>query len=159
MRIGNGAAEQLQLDIYGELINSVGFFNKFGSPIHHDDWMNLTQVVEWVCDNWDQADEGIWEVRGGRQDFVYSRLMSWVALERALRIAMQRGLPGDIVRSAPASPATRRTCRRCQNGATTGNWANPTWWCRWRLLTRCRRRARMCIGISSFRFRWLKGDT
>ena len=98
MRIGNGAAEQLQLDIYGELINSVGFFNKFGSPIHHDDWMNLTQVVEWVCDNWDQADEGIWEVRGGRQDFVYSRLMSWVALERALRIAMQRGLPGDIVR-------------------------------------------------------------
>ena len=98
VRIGNGAAEQLQLDIYGELINSVGFFNKFGSPIHHDDWMNLTQVVEWVCDNWDQADEGIWEVRGGRQDFVYSRLMSWVALERALRIAMQRGLPGDIVR-------------------------------------------------------------
>jgi GH15 family glucan-1,4-alpha-glucosidase len=98
VRIGNGAAEQLQLDIYGELINSVGFFNKFGAPIHHDDWMNLTRVVEWICDNWDQADEGIWEVRGGRQNFTYSRLMSWVALERAIRIATQRGLPGDIVK-------------------------------------------------------------
>jgi GH15 family glucan-1,4-alpha-glucosidase len=98
VRIGNGAAEQLQLDIYGELINSVGFFNKFGAPIHHDAWMDLTRVVEWVCDNWDQADEGIWEVRGGRQHFTYSRLMSWVALERAIRIAAQRGLPGDIIK-------------------------------------------------------------
>jgi GH15 family glucan-1,4-alpha-glucosidase len=96
VRIGNGAAEQLQLDIYGELINSVGFFNKFGSPIHHDAWMDLTRVVEWVCDNWDQADEGIWEVRGGRQNFTYSRLMSWVALERAIRVALQRGLPSDL---------------------------------------------------------------
>ena len=96
VRIGNGAAEQLQLDIYGELINSVGFFNKFGSPIHHDAWMDLTRVVEWVCENWDQADEGIWEVRGGRQNFTYSRLMSWVALERAIRVALQRGLPSDL---------------------------------------------------------------
>jgi GH15 family glucan-1,4-alpha-glucosidase len=96
VRIGNGAAEQLQLDIYGELINSVGYFNKFGSPIHHDAWMDLTRVVEWVCDNWDQADEGIWEVRGGRQHFTYSRLMSWVALERAVRVALQRGLPADL---------------------------------------------------------------
>ena len=98
VRIGNGAAQQLQLDIYGELINSVGFFNKFGSPIHHDAWMDLTRVVDWVCDNWDQADEGIWEVRGGRQKFTYSRLMSWVALERAMRIALNRGLPADILR-------------------------------------------------------------
>jgi GH15 family glucan-1,4-alpha-glucosidase len=98
VRIGNGAATQLQLDIYGELINSVGFFNKFGSPIHHDAWMDLTRVVEWVCENWDQADEGIWEVRGGRQNFTYSRLMSWVALERAIRIALQRGLPADLAK-------------------------------------------------------------
>jgi GH15 family glucan-1,4-alpha-glucosidase len=98
VRIGNGAATQLQLDIYGELINSVYVYNKFGSPIFHDAWMDLTRIVEWVCDNWDQADEGIWEVRSGRQNFTYSRLMSWVALERALRIAGQRGLPGDIRR-------------------------------------------------------------
>ena len=95
VRIGNGAATQLQLDIYGELIDSVYLFNKYGSPISHDSWMDLTKVVEWVCENWDQADEGIWEVRGGRQDFTYSRLMSWVALERAIRIATQRGLPAN----------------------------------------------------------------
>ena len=98
VRIGNGAATQLQLDIYGELIDSVYLFNKYGEPIHHDAWMDLTRVVEWVCDNWDQADEGVWEVRGGRQDFTYSRLMSWVALERAIRVATFRGLPADIRR-------------------------------------------------------------
>ena len=96
VRIGNGAAEQLQLDIYGELIDSVYLFNKYGSPIHHDAWMDLTRVVEWVCENWDQADEGVWEVRGGRQNFTYSRLMCWVALERAIRIATARGLPGEM---------------------------------------------------------------
>jgi GH15 family glucan-1,4-alpha-glucosidase len=98
VRIGNGAAEQLQLDIYGELIDSVYLSNKYATPIHHDAWMDLTRVVEWVCENWDQADEGIWEVRGGRQNFTYSRLMSWVALERAVRVALQRGLPGDLAK-------------------------------------------------------------
>jgi GH15 family glucan-1,4-alpha-glucosidase len=95
VRIGNGAADQLQLDIYGELIDSVYLFNKYAAPISHDSWMDLTKVVEWVCGNWDQADEGIWEVRGGRQNFTYSRVMSWVALERAIRIATQRGLPAN----------------------------------------------------------------
>ena len=98
VRIGNGAADQLQLDIYGELIDSVYFYNKHGSPIHHDAWTDLTRLVDWVCENWDQADEGIWEVRSGRQHFTYSRLMSWVAIERAVRVALQRGLPADIVR-------------------------------------------------------------
>jgi GH15 family glucan-1,4-alpha-glucosidase len=98
VRIGNGAATQLQLDIYGELIDSVYLANKHGEPIYHDAWMDLTRIVDWVCENWDQADEGIWEVRGGRQNFTYSRLMSWVALERAIRIATQRGLPADIVK-------------------------------------------------------------
>ena len=96
VRIGNGAATQLQLDIYGELIDSVYLFNKYGTPISHDSWMDLTRVVEWVCENWDQADEGIWEVRGGRQHFTYSRLMSWVALERAIKIAGTRGLPANL---------------------------------------------------------------
>jgi pentatricopeptide repeat protein len=100
VRIGNGAAEQLQLDIYGELIDSVYLYNKYGQPISHDAWEQLAQIVEWVCGNWDQADEGIWEVRGGRKQFTYSRLMSWVAVERAIRMATQRGLPGDTVRWA-----------------------------------------------------------
>ena len=98
VRIGNAAADQLQLDIYGELIDSVYLYNKYGTPIYHEAWGDLCRIVDWVCDNWDQADEGIWETRGGRQDFTYSRLMSWVAIERAVRVARQRGLPADLVR-------------------------------------------------------------
>jgi GH15 family glucan-1,4-alpha-glucosidase len=98
VRIGNGAADQLQLDIYGELMDSVYLYNKHGTPLYHDAWVHLARIVEWVCENWDQADEGIWETRGGRQRFTYSRLMSWVAVERAVRVARQRGLPGDIYR-------------------------------------------------------------
>jgi GH15 family glucan-1,4-alpha-glucosidase len=105
VRIGNGAATQLQLDIYGELIDSVYLYNKYGRPIYHDGWQALSRVVEWVCDHWDQADEGVWEVRGGRQDFTYSRLQCWVAIERAIRIALQRGLPADIVRWSAARDA------------------------------------------------------
>ena len=98
VRIGNGAADQLQLDIYGELIDSVYLYNKYGAPIGWESWEQLHRVVEWVCENWDQADEGIWETRGGRKDFTYSRLMCWVAVERAVRMANQRGLPADIVK-------------------------------------------------------------
>jgi GH15 family glucan-1,4-alpha-glucosidase len=97
VRVGNGAADQLQLDIYGELIDSVYLYNKYGTPIYSDAWDDLQRIVEWVCDNWDQADEGVWEVRGGRQKFTYSRLMCWVAIERAVRVARQRGLPANLV--------------------------------------------------------------
>ena len=97
---GSGTAppNQLQLDIYGELIDSVYLYNKHATPISHGAWTDLARIVEWVCENWDQADEGIWETRGGRQHFTYSRLMSWVAVERAIRMARQRGLPADLVR-------------------------------------------------------------
>ena len=97
VRIGNGAAKQLQLDIYGELIDSAYLYNKYGEPLYHDTWVDLSRLVDWVCENWDQADEGIWETRGGRKDFTFSRLMSWVAIERAVRVARQRGLPADLV--------------------------------------------------------------
>jgi GH15 family glucan-1,4-alpha-glucosidase len=105
VRIGNAAADQLQLDIYGELIDSVYIYNNHANPIAHMSWMELTRIVDWVCENWDQADEGIWEVRGGRQHFTYSRLMSWVAIERAIRIAMQRGLPSNLDRWRQARDA------------------------------------------------------
>ncbi len=98
VRIGNDAAGQVQLDIYGELIDSVYLFNKYGRPIYHEAWEDLRRMVEWVCLNWDQADEGIWETRGGRKDFTFSRLMCWVAVERAIRMARQRGLPADLPR-------------------------------------------------------------
>ncbi|MDQ5832015.1 MAG: glycoside hydrolase family 15 protein [Actinomycetota bacterium] len=96
VRIGNGAAEQLQLDIYGELIDSVYFYSRHGSPIDHDSWVDLCRVIDWICENWDQADEGIWEERGGRKHYTYSRLMSWVGLERAVKMALDRGLPADL---------------------------------------------------------------
>jgi GH15 family glucan-1,4-alpha-glucosidase len=98
VRIGNAASRQQQLDIYGELIDSVYLYNKYGSPLFARDWDDLTRMVDWLCDHWDQADEGIWEIRGGRQHFTYSRLMSWVAIERGMRVARQRGLPADLVR-------------------------------------------------------------
>jgi GH15 family glucan-1,4-alpha-glucosidase len=98
VRIGNGAADQLQLDIYGELIDSIYLYNKYGAPISAGTWDDVRRLVEWACGHWDQADEGIWETRGGRKDFTLSRLMCWVAVERAIRIARQRGLPADLFR-------------------------------------------------------------
>jgi GH15 family glucan-1,4-alpha-glucosidase len=96
VRIGNNAATQLQPDVYGELMDSVYLCNKNGLPLYHDGWMELTRNLEWLIEHWDQPDEGIWETRGGRHNYTYSRLMSWVAVERAIRIARQRGLPADI---------------------------------------------------------------
>jgi GH15 family glucan-1,4-alpha-glucosidase len=95
VRVGNDAATQLQLDIYGELVDSIYLYDKHATPISHGTWSHLQRMVDWVCDNWDQADEGIWETRGGRQQFTYSRLQSWVAVERTLRMAAARGLPTD----------------------------------------------------------------
>jgi GH15 family glucan-1,4-alpha-glucosidase len=98
VRIGNGAAHQLQLDIYGEIIDAVYLIDRRGTRIPYDAWIALAEVVEWVCENWDQPDEGVWETRGGRKRFTYSRVMCWVALDRAVRIARERSLPADIVR-------------------------------------------------------------
>ena len=95
VRIGNGAANQLQMDIYGELMDSVYLYNKYRSPISYDFWRHLQRLVDFVCDHWEQPDEGIWEVRGGRQHFVYSKLMCWVALDRGLRLADKRSFPAD----------------------------------------------------------------
>ena len=95
VRIGNGAYSQLQLDIYGELMDAMYLFNKHAHPVGHEAWLTISRLVGWVCDNWQRKDEGIWEVRGGRQEFVYSKLMCWVALDRALRIAEKRSFPAD----------------------------------------------------------------
>jgi GH15 family glucan-1,4-alpha-glucosidase len=96
VRVGNAAVEQLQLDIYGELIDSVYLFNKYGDGISSDAWADVTRVVDWVCQNWDREDAGMWETRAGEQAHTTSRLMCWVAIERTIRMARQRGLPGDI---------------------------------------------------------------
>ncbi|MFJ4468456.1 glycoside hydrolase family 15 protein [Streptomyces sp. NPDC089424] len=98
VRIGNAAADQLQLDIYGALIDSIYLYDKWAQPISSAQWDDVCALVDWVCENWDQPDEGVWETRGGRKNFLYSRLMCWVAIERAIRMATRRGLPADIVR-------------------------------------------------------------
>jgi GH15 family glucan-1,4-alpha-glucosidase len=95
VRVGNDAYQQLQLDIYGELMDSVYLYNKYGSPISYDLWVQLRKLVNWVADNWRKPDEGIWEVRGDERHFVYSKLMCWVALDRGLRLADKRSFPAD----------------------------------------------------------------
>ena len=98
VRIGNAAYDQLQLDIYGELMDSVYLFDRYGAPISHDLWANLKRLIDWVCDNWQLPDEGIWEVRGGRKEFLYSRLMCWVAIDRGIRLAQSRSFPAPLSR-------------------------------------------------------------
>ena len=95
VRIGNGAVDQLQLDIYGALMDAVYLYNKYGAPIASDLWTSLRRMLDWLCHNWRTPDKGIWEVRSGAKPFVYSNMMCWVALDRAIRIAAKRGLPGD----------------------------------------------------------------
>ncbi|UBU09013.1 glycoside hydrolase family 15 protein [Nonomuraea gerenzanensis] len=112
VRIGNAAVDQLQLDIYGALIDSVYLYNKWGTPISSRRWEELCTLVDWVCEHWNQPDEGVWETRGGRKTFTYSRLMCWVAIERAMRVALQRGLPADIPRWRESRDAIYRDIMR-----------------------------------------------
>ena len=98
VRIGNAAYTHLQLDIYGELMDSVYLYDKYGSPISHDGWANVRRLIDWVCEHWREPDEGIWEVRGGRREFLYSRVMCWVAVDRAIRLAGKRSFPAPLAR-------------------------------------------------------------
>ena len=95
VRVGNDAYGQLQLDIYGELMDSVYLYNKHVEPISYDFWKDLEKQIEWLSNNWNQPDDGIWEVRGGRESFLYSRLSCWVAIDRAMKIAEARSFPRD----------------------------------------------------------------
>ena len=96
VRIGNAAYRQLQLDIYGEMMDSIYLANKYGDPISYEGWKNVQRILEWLGRNWRRPDEGIWEVRGGAKEFMHSRLMCWVAFDRALRLAQKRSLSGPL---------------------------------------------------------------
>lgn len=98
VRIGNAAYRHLQLDIYGELMDSVYLYDKYGSPLGHDAWMGVVRLVEWMSNHWREKDESIWEVRGGRREFLYSRVMCWVAIDRAIRLANRRSFPAPLLR-------------------------------------------------------------
>ena len=97
VRIGNSAVGQRQIDVYGELMDSVYLFNR-EVPISYDLWTGLCRRLDWLAAHWKEPDEGIWEIRGPRQRFTYSALMTWVAYDRAGRLARDRGLPAPIER-------------------------------------------------------------
>jgi GH15 family glucan-1,4-alpha-glucosidase len=96
VRIGNAAFNQLQLDIYGALMDAVYLYDKHGEPIAHDLWRNLVRLIAWVCEHWRDPDHGIWEIRGEPHPFLYSRLMCWVAIDRGYRLAQKRSLPAPL---------------------------------------------------------------
>jgi len=95
VRIGNAAYRQSQIDIYGELLDSIYLYNKYGAPISYDLWRELQRLLEYVCKHWREPDHGLWEMRSEPRHYVYSKLMCWVALDRALRLANKRSFPAD----------------------------------------------------------------
>ncbi|KAJ1964665.1 hypothetical protein GGI12_001267 [Dipsacomyces acuminosporus] len=93
VRIGNGAANHVQLDIYGELLDAVYLYNKYSNPLSYDEWLQVRALVDYICANYNQPDSGIWEVRGTRQNFTYSKLQCWVAIDRGIRLVEKREFP------------------------------------------------------------------
>ena len=98
VRIGNAASDQLQLDIYGEALDSLYFAADRGIEPGYRGWLAISDLLDWLSEHWDQPEEGIWETRGGRQDFTYGRVMSWVALDRGIRMAAAQGRPAPLER-------------------------------------------------------------
>src|SRR5215468_10151665 len=117
VRIGNAAYQQLQLDIYGEMMDSVYLANKYGHGVSHGEWQEVRRLLEWLGHNWRRPDEGIWEVRGGPREFLHSRVMCWVAFDRALRLAYKRSLSGPL-------DVWQRTRDEIRNDIFTNFWDN-----------------------------------
>ena len=117
VRIGNAAYEQLQLDIYGEMMDAMYLANKYGRASSHDEWQDVQRMLDWLAGNWQRPDQGIWEVRGGAREFLHSRLMCWVAFDRALRLAEKRSFPGPV-------DVWRRKRDEIRNDIFTNFWDN-----------------------------------
>lgn len=98
VRIGNAAVTQFQSDIYGEAMDSLYLYNKHVSPISYDFWKRIRDRIDWVCENWQRPDNGIWEIRDRQEHYTYSKVMNWVALDRAIRLAEKRSFPADRAR-------------------------------------------------------------
>ncbi|MFE3938190.1 glycoside hydrolase family 15 protein, partial [Streptomyces goshikiensis] len=108
VRAGNGAAGQLQLDVYGEVVYALAQAATLTEAVGYDGWQRSAEILDWLCDHWDRPDEGIWETRGGRQDFTYSRLMCWVAMDRGVRQATLLARPADVARWTATRDAVMR---------------------------------------------------
>ncbi|NXY99265.1 glycoside hydrolase family 15 protein [Streptomyces sp. BR123] len=96
VRVGNGAAGQLQLDIYGEAVYALSHATDPAQLAGYDGWLNFSRLLDWLAGHWDRPDEGIWETRGGRRHFTYSRLMCWTAFDRGIRLAGELARPADV---------------------------------------------------------------
>jgi GH15 family glucan-1,4-alpha-glucosidase len=96
--IGNAARDQIQLDVYGALLDAIYLYNKYGAAISHDGWHDVTRTVDYVVEHWREPDHGIWEFRNGLRPLLHSRLMCWVTVDRALRLAEKRSLPAPLKR-------------------------------------------------------------
>ncbi len=96
VNVGNAAATQLQLDIYGQVLDTMYEARHAGVENCEDSWQIQKELVEFVMDNWRERDEGIWEVRLDRQHFTHSKIMAWVALDRAVKSCEEHGLDGDL---------------------------------------------------------------
>ena len=105
VRIGNAAYDQLQLDIYGELIDALYLRDRHDRATSHGQWRHIVALTDWVTRNWQRPDQGIWEVRSGCQEFLYSRVMCWVAVDRALRLSHRRRFPAPRERWREARAA------------------------------------------------------
>jgi GH15 family glucan-1,4-alpha-glucosidase len=108
VRIGNAAYDQLQLDIYGELIDALFLRDRHDKATSHEQWRHVAAMTDWVCGNWQRPDQGIWEVRSGSHEFLHSRVMCWVAVDRALRIARRRNFPAPHERWGEVRAAIQR---------------------------------------------------
>ncbi|WP_329320337.1 MULTISPECIES: glycoside hydrolase family 15 protein [unclassified Streptomyces] len=98
VRAGNAASDQLQLDIYGEAMYALSESRSVGEQAGYHGWKGLARTLDWLADSWDRPDEGIWETRGGRKDFTYSRVMCWAAFDRGLKLAAEFSRPADTAR-------------------------------------------------------------
>ncbi|MBQ1107044.1 glycoside hydrolase family 15 protein [Streptomyces anulatus] len=105
VRLGNAADDQLQLDIYGEALYALSEGREVGIQAGHRGWKILSRTLDRLADSWDRPDEGIWETRGGRKDFTYSRVMCWAAFDRGLKLAAQFSRPADTARWTGARDA------------------------------------------------------
>jgi GH15 family glucan-1,4-alpha-glucosidase len=98
VRIGNAAAEQFQLDVYGEVMDALHQARKAGLETDKAAWDLQLKLMDFVEVNWTTPDEGIWEVRGGSRHFTHSKLMAWVAVDRAIKDVEQADLSGPVER-------------------------------------------------------------
>ena len=98
VRIGNAAHDQTQMDIYGELLETLYVFTAHGGDLTFDFWKIIVEYIDYVIDNWHKPDHSIWEVRGEKREFLFSRMMCWVAMDRAIKIASRFSFPYDILK-------------------------------------------------------------